>query len=147
MQERIEPIGFLLAMAHRRNGLIFRSLLTPYRLTPRQYGILARLREEDGLSLAELAARLYADATSLCRTLYTMEKKKLLKRVRDQQDHRVVHLFLGDAGRDVMDRLHPLVERHGRWMLEPFTPTEIDTLRAALRKLIANLSTDRLRSA
>jgi DNA-binding MarR family transcriptional regulator len=134
-----ESIGFLVGALFRRKGLAFRTLLAPFEVTRRQYAVLSRLWQEDGLALTELARRLYADPSSLCRTILLMEKAGLIRRQRDADDRRVFRLILSTRGRALKRRLRPLVQAHEQGTVRRLSPAEIETVAGALRKMLANL--------
>lgn len=135
-------IGFLLAVLSRRKNLSFRALLAPHGLTPRQFGVLAALWREPGLPLGEVAGRLYVDQTSLSRTVFSMERAGLLRRIRSTSDRRVLRLHLSERGAALMAELRPLMEAEGRQLLRGLSRTEVAVLRRALTKMIDNLSAD-----
>lgn len=139
MPVRNEPVGFLLAVANRRKGLKFRALLASSGLTPRQYGVLARLWEENGLTLGDLSDRLYADTTALCRTLQAMERTGLIERTRSEQDRRLHHFFLTDHGRDLGFSLRPAVAELNEAIVQGFSESETQEFRTMLKRVIRNL--------
>ncbi len=134
-----ESIGFLVGALVRRKGLAFRTFLAPYRVTRRQYAVLSRLWQEDGLALTELASRLYADPSSLCRTIELMERAGLVRRQRDAADRRVFRIKLSERGRALKRRLRPLVQAHEEETVRGLAPAEIEAVADALRKMLANL--------
>lgn len=135
-------IGFLLAVLSRRKNLAFRALLAPHGLTPPQFGVLAVLWHQQGLPLGEVAGRLYADQTSLSRTVFAMERAGLLRRRRSASDRRALQLHLSERGAALMTKLYPLMEAEGRRLLRGLSRSEVAVLRRALTKMIDNLSAD-----
>jgi MarR family transcriptional regulator, organic hydroperoxide resistance regulator len=138
-ESRQESIGFLVGALLRRKGLAFRTLLAPYQITPRQYAVLSRLWQEDGLPLTELARRLYADPSSLCRTILLMEKAGLIRRQRDAADRRVFRLRLSKQGRALKRQLRPLVQAHDEDTVRRLSPAEITAVADVLRRMLVNL--------
>jgi DNA-binding MarR family transcriptional regulator len=140
MRSDRESIGFLFGAVVRRRGLAFRAILSPYEVTPRQFSVLARLWEEDGLPLTDLAQRLYADPSSLCRTIVLMEKSGLVSRERDPSDRRVFRIMLNEKGKALKLRLLPRVRAHEQQAIRGLTPSELGVLTGALRKMLKNVS-------
>jgi DNA-binding MarR family transcriptional regulator len=134
-----ESIGFLLGALLRRKGFAFRALLAPFQVTLRQYAVLSRLWQEDGLALTELARRLYADPSSLCRTIVLMEEAGLIRRERDPDDRRVFRLILSPRARALQEQLRPLVQAHEEESVRGFSPVEVERLAGALRRMVDNL--------
>jgi DNA-binding MarR family transcriptional regulator len=134
-----ESIGFLIGALLRRKRISFRALLEPFKVTPRQYAVLSRLWQEESLALTDLAKRLYADPSSLSRTLVLMEKSDLIKRQRDDEDRRVFRLTLSTRGRALKRRLRPLVQAHEEEMVKGLSPAEIDVVADAMRRMLENL--------
>jgi len=134
-----ESIGFLIGALLRRKRLAFRALLAPYEVTPRQYAVLSRLWQADCLALTDLANRLYADPSSLSRTLVLMEKSGLIERRRDDEDRRVYRFILAQRGRALKRRLRPLVQAHEEEVVLGLSPEEIEATGNAIRKMLENL--------
>ena len=135
-----ESIGFLIGALLRRKGLAFRALLAPYEVTPRQYAVLSSLWQTDCLALTDLANRLYADPSSLSRTLVLMEKSGLIQRRRDDEDRRVYRFMLAQRGRALGRRLRPLVQTHEAAAVRGLSAKEIEVTANAMRKMLENLS-------
>ena len=139
MRSDRESIGFLFGAVLRWRGLAFRAILGPYEVTPRQFSVLARLWEEDGLPLTDLAQRLYADPSSLCRTIVLMEKAGLVRRERDSSDRRIFRIMLSKKGKALKTRLLPRVRAHEQQAIQGLTPSELEVLTGALRKMLKNV--------
>jgi DNA-binding MarR family transcriptional regulator len=134
-----ESIGFLVGALLRRKRLAFRTLLAPFQVTPRQYAVLSRLWQQDCLTLTELARRLYADPSSLCRTIVLMERSGLVQRQRDQQDRRIFRIKLSKRGRALKRRLQRLVRTHEKETVRGLSPAEVKVVSGAMRKMLGNL--------
>jgi len=68
--------------------------------------ILLELDEERRLTVGQLAARLRLDNSTLSRTIDGLVRKRLLGRVRDEQDRRVVWIRLTAEGSAVCASIH-----------------------------------------
>lgn len=98
--ERIEDcISFLVGKATQTVTRRTRERLQQHEVTPVQFGVLQVLWEGDGLSGAEIVARLRLDSATVTGILDRLEKQALLRRQPDPNDRRVQRLFLTDLGR------------------------------------------------
>jgi DNA-binding MarR family transcriptional regulator len=68
-----------------------------------------------------------------------MESKGLVSRRRDAADARAVTLHAALAGRRLTRRLLPIAERYEAVSLRGFEAQEVEALKAALRRLYANM--------
>lgn len=84
--------------------------LRVFGLTHSQFGVLARLRERDGLSQQELSQGLLLDKGNLCRILTLLEGEGLLERQHDEEDRRVNRVLLTARGRRVLDQAVPAMD-------------------------------------
>jgi DNA-binding MarR family transcriptional regulator len=101
--------------------------------------VLAALRERDGRRMGDLSTTTSIEVSTLTRLVDQMEKKGLVARRRAPDDARVVVLFATAAGRRLTRRILPIAERYERVALKGFDAKEAETLRAALRRLYANM--------
>ena len=92
-------ISFLLAKASQQVTQRFRSALGKHGVTPVQYAILSVLWESDGLSSAELTARLAIDSATMTGVVDRMELAGLLARSAHPDDRRVNRVALTLRGR------------------------------------------------
>jgi DNA-binding MarR family transcriptional regulator len=90
---------FLLYGASRAVTQIYQPLLAPLGITYPQYLVLLVLWEEDGASVRRLSERLYLDSGTLTPLISRMVATGLVRRVRSQEDARVVDIHLTAAGK------------------------------------------------
>ncbi len=105
-----------------------------------QHIVLTALWEQDGLTPGEIARRLGAATPTIVNTATRMEEAGLVTRKPDPADARLVRLYLTARGRSVREPVRDAraaLERHATATL---TPTELDYLRAALTKIIAQFT-------
>ncbi len=87
---------------------------------------------------AELARLNDIDPGATTRMLDRLESKRLLRRVRSEQDRRVVQLELTAAGRAIAEKIPYAIADTLNEVLRDFSPAEVDALRAMLRRIVAN---------
>ena len=102
------------------------------------FDVLAALRRsgpEHRLSAGELARQTLVTTGGLTLRVRRLEKEGLVRRQRDPEDNRMVHVELTDAGRDLIDRAADAHFENMKRMLEQLTSDE----RKALAHLLGRL--------
>ena len=89
--------------------------------------------------MGDLSSTTSIDVSTLTRLVDNMEKKGLVARQRDPEDARAVVLNVTPAGRRLTARILPIAERYEKVALQGFDPAEAEQLKAALRRLYANM--------
>src|SRR4051794_13544577 len=117
-------------MQHR-----FARLFRKYKLTPSQYNILRILRGEGkALPCLEIAQRTITVVPGITGLIDRLEEAGLVTRQRSEEDRRVVHVSITQAGLDVLDRLDtPLLELH-RGLMSHLSGEELTELIRLLEK-------------
>jgi len=80
MYEINKSIGFLLSKAYQRVWAIMRAEIETYDLTPPQFGLLAFLWQQDGLTQVELSEKGQIDRTTVGGLVDRLEKIGLVER-------------------------------------------------------------------
>lgn len=110
-----------------------------YDVTPEQWAVLNRLWEQDGLSQVELAERTFKDKPGTTRILNLLEKKKIVVRRPDEDDGRVLRVFLTKIGKDLKEKLVPCAEevlvKSGRNL----TKEQLSEFKRTLNQMLDNL--------
>ena len=73
--------------------------------TRAQWGVLARLRRQEGLNQAALAEQMELQPISLARLLDRLQSQGLIERRADPSDRRAYRLYLTAPGRDLVNDL------------------------------------------
>lgn len=135
-----ESIGWLLNNAARLSARRFSGKLTPYNVTPPQWGVLVALWEQDGLSLSELAQRSFFDGPTMTGIVDRLEKATLVERRRDSNDRRVINVYLTAEGRELEAVLPSLGRATDEEAVAGLSAAQQAALLDALRAVIRNLS-------
>ena len=130
-----KSVGFLLAKAYQRACALFKEEFDHYDITPQQFGLLAFLWLEDGLSQAELSARSQIDRTTMGGIIDRLEKEGLVERRHHPEDRRAYQVFLTVRGRSLEDQLSSGADRVLRKVTSPLTEQEHETLVRLLTKI------------
>lgn len=128
-----DRLGYLLKHAYHRLGDELGAALAPYRLLPRELGVMAVIAEaEEQPSQLEIAARLGVDRTTMVGVIDVLEEKGYVARRRSDLDRRrnvVTLTSAGEACRAAAERARERVERE---FLAPLDPETAETLTEAL---------------
>ncbi len=76
-------------------------------LSPSQFGVLETLYHLGPLCQGEISAKLLKSTGNVTLVLDNLEKRNLVKRVRDLQDRRMVKIFLTPEGDVLIQRIFP----------------------------------------
>jgi len=136
-------LPYLLNRAGARIATAFSEEVRPLGATLQMWRVLAALRERDGRRMGDLSETTSIEVSTLTRLVDTMEKKDLVARQPDGADARAVVLQATPAGRRLTQRILPIAERYETVALAGFGAAEAKALKAALRRLYANM--DRLK--
>lgn len=118
--------GFLVQSAFQQQGLD---------LSKEQWSVLKRLRVNDGQPQNDLAFITHRDKTSMTRLVNTMESKDLVVRKTDPVDRRVNRIYLTAYGKEVIDKVIPIMYNLIPKVQETLSQEELDTLIRTLQKI------------
>ena len=136
-----ESLGFWIYRIHSQasNRLRKTFQLQGYDCTPEQWGVLTRLREEEGVNQSQLGERTFKDRRNIGRILDLLEKRSLIERRRDAGDRRAHRVFLTDEGREVEEKLHRLVMKHRAEMFDCLSAEDIVIMRRIFARIESNI--------
>ena len=132
-------LPYLLNRAGARIATAFNDEVRPLGATLQIWRVLAALREQDGRRMGDLSDTTSIEVSTLTRLVDSMEQKGLVARRRDANDARAILLHVAPAGRRLTQRILPIAERYEAVALAGFTAGEAEVLKAALRRLYANM--------
>jgi DNA-binding MarR family transcriptional regulator len=92
-----ESLGYLVNQLAKKLAASFNERLAEYGLTTTQWGVLACLWREDGLSQRDLSRRTGTDPATLTEMLKRMEPRGLVRRVRDPDNNRLQRVYIARA--------------------------------------------------
>ncbi len=128
-------IGMLVGRAALLKDRILDGYLAPHGVTAAQFKVLMIILQGYDTP-AELCRHLSLDSGSMTRMLDRLEQKKLIARIRSENDRRQVHLSLTDEGR----ALNALLPTIGAAAMNDFTaaltPVELQSLEDLLKKML-----------
>ena len=98
--------------------------LNEYAVTSSQYTVLELLWKYNGLSLSDLGKLLHFDNPTITGIINRMARAKLVRRVRDRNDRRVIKVHLTKKGLELQSVLPKLAEAVNSKAVENFSASE-----------------------
>lgn len=106
-----KTVGFLLAKAYQRAWALFKEEIDAYDITPPQFGLLAFLWRQDGLTQVELSEKSQVDRTTMGGLIDRLEKSGMVERQPHPQDRRAYMIRLTAKGKEMEKPLTEAAER------------------------------------
>ena len=103
-----ESVGYQIRTTHRAMQRFLQSKIAPHGITLGMWYFLRALWHEDGLTQRELSDRAGTMEPTTLSAILIMEKKGLVRRVRNPDDRRKWHIHLTPKGRALKSKLVPL---------------------------------------
>ncbi|MEK5232796.1 MarR family transcriptional regulator [Lysinibacillus sp. FSL K6-0232] len=119
-----------------------REIVSDYAITPPQFVALQWLEELGDMTIGELSNRLYLAFSTTTDLVDRMEKNELVKRVRDENDRRVVVVHLLEKGERIIQEVIEKRQRYLQEKLVGFTEQEVAQLSSYLEKLHVHMKQD-----
>lgn len=119
-------IGHRIGYTARRFQAFFIAKLEDYHLNFEQGVLLFMLFENPNVQLNHIAQELNKNKATISRAIHSLIKKGFVKKIRAQDDRRVLILTLTPAAHDVLQRLIEIFERLDGIFREHFTQEELD---------------------
>ncbi len=134
-----KSFGFLLVRLVRAHRDLIRREMHALGLHRGQPHVLFALHQTDGMANSQLAEFLEITPATLTNKIKRMEKAGVVLRQRDPDDERVSRIYLTEKGRGLIDDLRLSMHDMESILLEGFSPSEINHLKASLEKVLKNL--------
>lgn len=104
-------------------------------LTPSQFAVLEALYHLGSLTQGEVSVKVLKSGSNMTTVIDNLERDGLVRRERDKNDRRVIHIHLTEAGRDKLEAVLPV---HIAALVDEFsvlTESEQETLGQLCKKL------------
>ena len=131
-------IGFQLSNAYRKFSQLFLMRIKEYDLTPEQWAVLYRIREQDGMIQKEIAERAGKDKPTTTRILDLLEAKGYITKKLGKSDRRSYHVYITGSGFQVADAIAPIEYQTDRDASEILSNEEYRLLMDMLKRLSAH---------
>ncbi|MGM7636478.1 MarR family winged helix-turn-helix transcriptional regulator [Bacillus sp. Hm123] len=112
-----------------------REILNDYHITPPQFIALQWLFEEGDMTIGELSTKMYLACSTTTDLIDRMEKTKLVERVRDVHDRRIVRIHLLSEGLRIINEVIAKRQLYVKQLLMDFTMEEVESLKRNLQKM------------
>lgn len=119
-----------------------REIVSQYTITPPQFVALQWLEELGDITIGELSNRLYLAFSTTTDLVDRMEKNELVKRVRDENDRRVVVIHLLEKGERIIKEVIEKRQQYLQEMLVGFDAQETEQFSSYLQKLHEHMKQD-----
>jgi DNA-binding MarR family transcriptional regulator len=133
-----ESVGKLISMVRAQLMAALDDELADLGLTGAQLPILHWITRTPEPTGAALCRCIGADTGSMTRMLDRLEDKGFVRRLRSQEDRRVVHIELTAAGKALLPMVTPRVVKVLNRHLAGFSHKDLETLKDLLRRILAN---------
>ena len=107
-------------------------------LTVTQLRLLGHLRDQEGLSNAELADRLYVTRPSVSALLERLERGGFIRREVSPNDRRGINIWLEPRGREVSENLREETREYLGSLFEGMSPADIAAFTTSVEKFVAS---------
>jgi len=119
-----------------------REIVSQYAITPPQFVALQWLEELGDITIGDLSNRLYLAFSTTTDLVDRMEKNELVKRMRDENDRRVVVVHLLEKGERIIQEVIEKRQQYLQEMLVEFNEQEVAQLSSYLQKLHVHMKQD-----
>ena len=135
-----DSLGCLIGTVKVRMGVFLDRELAGFDITHAQWVILMRIASGLGQTCADLCRGASYDTGSMTRMLDRLEEKQLIRRIRSQEDRRVVEICLTPHGLELLPDLREIGERVLASTVRGLDAAEIETCKDLLRRMGENLA-------
>lgn len=136
-------LGYLVNHLGRLLAHGLREQIASYGVVPGQFAQLLALYQTDGLTQAELCARVQIEQPTMANTLARMERDGLITRTPDRVDQRRSRVWLTTHARRLEPELAAAANAVNAVATRGLTDDQISTFQAALTAAISNLEAAR----
>ena len=133
-----ESVGKLIGMLRAQLMAALDDELADLGLTGAQLPILHGVMRTPDATAAALCRCIGADTGSMTRMLDRLEEKGFVRRLRSQEDRRIVHVELTAAGKALLPMVTPRVVKVLNRHLAGFSRKDLAMLKDLLRRMLAN---------
>lgn len=127
-------IGRITCYVRDQTSQIYKTL--GYDLTPEATDALMIIHHFNGLSQKMLVDILGKDKASITRLLNTLVKSKLVVRVQDEEDRRIVRAHITEEGQQAFLAIYPELQKLSARILEATSPEDFKATIAVLSNIV-----------
>lgn len=131
-----DSLGFWITSLARTLEQDFEGRIKPYDVSRTGYAILSTIQGGDCSTPASVANYLGVDRAAVTRHLDRLEKKKLIKRIKDDEDKRSFSLELTNQGIKILSSLTEESQNTNRKILKKINNQEAEALLDTIKLII-----------
>jgi DNA-binding MarR family transcriptional regulator len=105
------------------------------------YGFLAMLFIQDGLSQDEISKQMRVDKSYTARAIAKLEKAGMVERRPDPNEHRIRRVFLGEKAFEIEPQFVDMLQQWHSTLIEGVNPDELSILCKVLDQMKVNAET------
>ncbi|WP_042162288.1 MarR family winged helix-turn-helix transcriptional regulator [Paenibacillus gorillae] len=128
-------LGFVMGISYRRMNQLFMTRIKSFDLTPEQWSVLYRIREQDGMIQKDIAEKSGKDKPTTTRILDSLEAKGYVTKKIGKNDRRSYHVHITEAGIQAADEIAPIEYQVLRDVSGVLTDEEYALMISMLNKL------------
>ena len=140
LEDEGDDVAQLLRDAQRSLSRALADRIGGHGVTIGQWYFLRALWEEDGLTQRELSQRVGMMEPTTVAALNGMERRNLVRRVRNTRDRRKINIHLTEKGSALRKTLMPFEDEVNQLAVEGLSGGERQALQKALYQVVRNLS-------
>ena len=130
-----ELLGYHLRRSQLAVFADFERAMSGLDLTPGQFGVLARVAANPGLTQSALGRAIGLERSTVVSVIDKLERRKLVVRREAEGDRRANALVLSDEGQKLFREATRRVRMHERRIARHLSPAEAKSLVALLKKM------------
>lgn len=128
-------MGFLLVRAARGMKRALDSELSDIGITASQHAVLSALAHEDGLSLTQIARRIFLDNPATTGLVDRLERDGLVQRHRVSSDRRVINIYLTKKGKSILSTIDEIATKLDTDIMSVLSKEEKKALKNMLNRI------------
>jgi DNA-binding MarR family transcriptional regulator len=132
-------VGYQVRMTNRAFQARLKERVEPFGVSSGMWYFLRLLWQSDGQTQSALSRQIGLMEPTAVAALGSMERRGLIRRVKDETDRRKINVFLTDHGRALREQMLPLAHEINAEGLKSLTQAERKTLLRLLKRIEADL--------
>ena len=130
-----KSMGFLLVRAARGMKRALDNELLEIGVTASQHAVLSALAQKDGLSLTQIARKIFLDNPATTGLVDRLERDGLVERHRISSDRRVINIYLTDKGKSILKTVDKIATNLDRNIMSVLSKSEVSELKNFLNRI------------
>lgn len=105
-----------------------REILNDVEITPPQFEALQHLIFQENMTIGELSSKMFLACSTVTDLLDRMERNDLVKRVKDENDRRIVRIVVLDKGHELLEKVMENRRSYIQDILDGFDEDIVDAI-------------------